>query len=160
MHGAVTVAGGEDAGSRQRRPAGQEQSSNRGGVHGEERWPRQGQGRGEARTTTNWRRTAAPASVEGHGHREQGRHGDRARALLSCAMRVCGGGVGGREGEIERRGSGLWLTGHRLGYGWALEAGRRRLDGLVAASVQKANLLAISHLQKNRIDRRKMEGKK
>ena len=79
------------------------------GIHGggEERWPRPGQGRGEARTTTNWRRTAAPASVEGHGHREQGRHGDRARALLSCAMRVCGGGVGGPEGETESRGSGL-----------------------------------------------------
>ena len=32
VHGAATVAGGEDAGSRQRRPAGQEQSSNRGGT--------------------------------------------------------------------------------------------------------------------------------
>ena len=58
--------------------------------------------------------------------------GDRAR----CGC-VSGGCVGGREGEIERRGSGLGLTGHRLGYGWALEAGPRRLDGLVVASEQK-----------------------
>ena len=111
---------------------------------------RGGRGRVRAEARRGQRRTgegaAAPASVEGHGRGEQGRHGDRARALLSCAMRVCGGGLGGREGEIERRGSGLGLTGHRLGYGWALEAGPRRLDGLVAASVQKANLLAISHL--------------
>ena len=55
---------------------------------------------------------------------------------LACVC-VSGGGVGGREGEIERRGSGLGLTGHRLGCGWALEAGPRRLDGLVAASEQK-----------------------
>ena len=63
VHGAVTVAGGEDAGSRQRRPVGQEQSSNRGGVHGEKRWPRQGQELAGTPSTEDGARGSAPLCV-------------------------------------------------------------------------------------------------
>ena len=63
VHGAVMVDGGEDAGSRQRRPAGQEQSSNRGGVHGEERWPRQGQELAGTPSAEDGARGSAPLCV-------------------------------------------------------------------------------------------------
>ena len=147
MHGAVTVAGGEDAGSRQRRPAGNSATGTACGDSGEWRggegatslkmttaaargdargWPEPGGiAMGAARSSTSSRREEAREARAKTKEEDRGRPttdfalvaGGRRRSAGAMRVCVCVAALGGREGEGEDRAMGL-------------PGGARRLDGL------------------------------